>query len=262
MTNFKLTALAALSGLVIAGCLPATVFTTVSATNNIFLAGQPATAANSTPACTTANLGCLPFELDFIPVAGNTLMFTGPGAPTPGNSGGVSACANPVCSTTTPDGNNLGSAAPATSLSYSGTTISQIQFTGVELFLIGVFLGPSLPGSQVASIGDYGTGAISPNQVTYTPLVGQTFFVGDGLTGTGSGTVQQWVVPVGATRLFLGFADGMAFTGQTQMYGDNTGSASVSLQIVPAAAAPEPGTVALLALGLAALALGRRKLFV
>jgi hypothetical protein len=260
MTNFKLTALAALSGLVIAGCLPATVFTTVSATNNIFLAGQPATSANTTPACTTANLGCLPYELDFIPVAGNILMFTGPGAPTPGNSGGVSACANPVCTTTTPDGNNLGSAAPATSLSYSGTTISQIQYTGIEMFLMGVFLGPSLPPTQVASIGDYGTGAISPNQVTYTPLVGQTFFVGDGLTGTGSGTVQQWIVPVGATRLFLGYADGMAFNGQVQMYGDNTGSASVSLELV-VAPVPEPGTVVLLALGLAGVALGRRKWF-
>src|ERR1700704_6680137 len=175
MTNFKLTALAVLLGFGIAGCLPATVFTTISATNNIFLAGQAATAANTTPACTTANLGCLPYELDFIPVAGNILMFTGPGAPTPGNTGGVSACANPVCTTTTPDGNNLGSAAPATSLSYSSTTISQIQFTGFEMFLIGVFLGPSLPSTQVASIGDYGTVAISPNLGSYTPLVGQTF---------------------------------------------------------------------------------------
>jgi len=125
-----------------------------------------------------------------------------------------------------------------------------------------VFLGATLPPSQVASIGDYGTGAVvSPTQASYTPLLGQTFFVGDGLTGTGSGTVQQWVVPTGATRLFLGFADAMFFNGQAGAYNDNTGSLAVNLQIVPASAAPEPGTVAMMALGLAALAFGRKKLF-
>jgi hypothetical protein len=81
MTDLKLTVLAALSGLVIVGCLPASVIIIVPASSNIFLAGQPATSGNTTPACTTTNLGCLPPELDFIPVAGNVLTFAGPGVP-------------------------------------------------------------------------------------------------------------------------------------------------------------------------------------
>ncbi|HEY3242752.1 MAG TPA: hypothetical protein VGM03_05305 [Phycisphaerae bacterium] len=40
------------------------------------------------------------------------------------------------------------------------------------------------------------------------PGLRQPFFIGDGLTGTGSGAVQQFLVPDGATRLFLGTIDG------------------------------------------------------
>ena len=42
-----------------------------------------------------------------------------------------------------------------------------------------------------------------------SPQLRQVFFVGDGRTGTGSGTVQQFVVPAGATRLFLASSDGI-----------------------------------------------------
>jgi hypothetical protein len=262
MTNLRLTALAVLSGLGIAGCLPASVLLVVPGTSNIFNAGQGTPTGGAT----------LPVELDFVPVAGNVLSFTGPGiasgtAVTEGTtvmngSAAVSGCASPICLTTQPDGNNLGSQPPATNISSTGTTISGIQYTGVEMFLIGVFLGPSLPVSQVASIGDYGTGAVvTPTQGSYTPLVGQTFYIGDGMTGNETGAIQQFIVPTGATRLFLGFADAMFFNGQAAMYNDNGGSLNVNLQIVPAASTPEPGSVAMMALGLAALLIGRKKLF-
>jgi hypothetical protein len=41
------------------------------------------------------------------------------------------------------------------------------------------------------------------------PQLQQVFFIGEGLTGTGSGQRQTFVVPTGATRLFLGSADGV-----------------------------------------------------
>src|SRR5260370_3290687 len=251
MKNFKLTGLAALLGLVVAGCLPASVVETVFGYTNVFLAGQAPTAG-----CSTSSAGCAPTaagnlgEVDFIPVAGNVLNF---GAGT-GITGGVSPC--PTCgSTTSGDGLNFGSAPPATSIT-SGNNISGIQFTGMEMFLIGVFLGPGLPAAPVASAGDFAAGAYFASPA-YTPLVGQAFFIGDGLTGTGTGTVQTWIVPSGATRLFLGFADAPSFIGMAYMYADNTGSLPFNLQIGPA---PEPGTVVLMIVGLAALMLGRKKL--
>src|SRR5260370_49777 len=218
MKNFKLTGLAALLGLVVAGCLPASVVETVFGYTNVFLAGQAQTSG-----CATSSAGCAPIaagnlgEVDFIPVAGNVLNFA------PGITGGVSPGTCSTCSATTSgDGKDFGSVPPATLIS-SGNNISGIQFTGMEMFLIGVFLGPGLPAAPVASVGDYAAGAYFASPA-YTPLVGQAFFIGDGLTGTGTGTVQTFVVPSGATRLFLGFADAMGFVGTASMYCDNTGS--------------------------------------
>ena len=57
-----------------------------------------------------------------------------------------------------------------------------------------------------------------------TPGLGQVFFVGDGLTGTGEGATQTFVAPAGATRLFLGTVDAQNFFGLPGCYGDNSGS--------------------------------------
>jgi hypothetical protein len=61
------------------------------------------------------------------------------------------------------------------------------------------------------------------------PQIAQQFFIGDGLTGTGSGSPQHFVVPPGATRLFLGFADG--FGDCVGWYGDNSGSVTGTVVI-------------------------------
>ena len=58
-------------------------------------------------------------------------------------------------------------------------------------------------------------------------MVGQTFFIGDGMTP--SGLQQRFIVPPNATRLYLGFADAFSFQGPPGAYGDNTGGLSVTL---------------------------------
>jgi hypothetical protein len=40
-------------------------------------------------------------------------------------------------------------------------------------------------------------------------LLRQVFFIGDGLSGSGTGAVQRFVAPAGATRLFLADLDGL-----------------------------------------------------
>ena len=105
--------------------------------------------------------------------------------------------------------------------------------------------------------------------MNFAPLIGQVFFIGDGLTGTdaanvGSGSTQTFQVPTTATRLFLGFAD--AFNnfstsggGSPGAYGDNFGSLSVNIN-TSGLITPEPGTLMLMGAGLIGLALLRRKI--
>jgi hypothetical protein len=74
---------------------------------------------------------------------------------------------------------------------------------------------------------------------SFTPLLNQTFFIGDGLTGTGAGNRQSFAVPSGATLLYLGFADGLDLGDYTHdlqntspatpgWYFDNTGAVTVA----------------------------------
>ena len=72
--------------------------------------------------------------------------------------------------------------------------------------LIGVFLDGSTPSGQPPAALD-ATGS-NGSFAALSPLLRQIFFIGDGLTGTGSGAVQRFTVPAGATRLFLGSSDG------------------------------------------------------
>ena len=71
--------------------------------------------------------------------------------------------------------------------------------------LMGVFVDDSVPGGTAPESFPF-----SPNDPVFSPGLRQPFFIGDGLTGNGdgSGQRQQFVVPAGATRLFLGSADG------------------------------------------------------
>ena len=93
-------------------------------------------------------------------------------------------------------------------------------------FLVGVFLGPTNPVRAPARL-DFSDAAKGSSFAELSPLIGQTFFIGDGTTP--SGLPQRFVIPPNATRLYLGFADAFSFQGPPGAYGDNTGGLSVTL---------------------------------
>jgi hypothetical protein len=48
----------------------------------------------------------------------------------------------------------------------------------------------------------------SRSMLSLSPQLDQVFLVGDGLAGSGAGAMQQFLIPPGASRLFLGSTDG------------------------------------------------------
>ena len=97
--------------------------------------------------------------------------------------------------------------------------ISGLQDNHRYFYVVGVFLDggqPATPPPTLNFTKDFSFTSISPE-------LGQVFFVGDGLSGRGTGTVQRFEVPIGATALYLGFADAPEATGPPGAYGDNSG---------------------------------------
>jgi hypothetical protein len=139
-----------------------------------------------------------------------------------------------------PDGSNC--TGSAGTLISSANGISGIDHDSRQMFLTGVFVGPDTPSDPAPPVLQFaGSGGSSFSDLY--PLLNQEFFVGDGLTGTGSGLQQSFHAPSGATRLFLGFADAYGFGTPynnrigypPSSYGDNSGfiSANVSVSAVP-----------------------------
>ena len=151
------------------------------------------------------------------------------------------------------DADGMG-AAVATSSNVGTTSLSGIKSNGAG-YITAVFLGAtSVPKPALVDYTVLGT-----NLVSYTPLLQQVFFVGDGLTGDGTGVRQSFFVPTGAVMLYLGISDASAYIGEPAAYGDNFGSFTGSIDFVTRTGVPEPAPLALLAIGLFAFALGRRK---
>lgn len=115
--------------------------------------------------------------------------------------------------------------------------LSGIVHSEKTLFLAGVFLDDNEPANPPPSTLDFSPTALTDSFAELAPALRQVFFIGDGLAGNGAGGSQRFVVPNGATRLFLGFADsfnGSTLTGSPGQYGDNDGVIAAQFVVVPA----------------------------
>jgi len=156
----------------------------------------------------------------------------------------------------TPSGDNPYLIANSSNTGYG--SISGITAPGAG-YLVGVFIGPGGPTGPEPTALDF----VTTSFTSLAPLLDQTFFIGDGLTGDGSGTVQTFAVPTGATELYLGISDACGYNGAPSCYGDNIGSFTVNAtpQSGPDPSAPEPSSFLLFGTGVLGMAgLFRRKL--
>jgi hypothetical protein len=91
-----------------------------------------------------------------------------------------------------------------------------------------------------------------------SPLLNQTFFIGDGRRADGT-TLQRFNPPAGATQLWLGFADHAFLGGPPDGYSDNGGQLQVQVRTGTVIPLPPALLVALPGLALAAAAIRRTK---
>jgi hypothetical protein len=122
---------------------------------------------------------------------------------------------------------------PPTSSSTGYKSISGIKapFAG---YLVGVFVSKNGPKGPAPASLDFTTGT-GTGFTTIAPELNQTFFIGDGLTGDDTGSLQTFTVPADAATLYLGISDADGFNGPPGAYGDNVGDFSVEVHTVRAA---------------------------
>ena len=162
-----------------------------------------------------------PVPVVTIPVTpGNDLQFTVAG----------SIGFAPDRSGTPPDGS-------AVAAHRSGAVNGISGYTGPQEALVGVFLGPTQPSLfSPPAAADFSTSA-SRDFTNLSPLLQQVFFIGDGRNG--SGVVQRFRVPAGATRLYLGGTDGFNWANNVGQFTVSVSRVSssqpegISVQLVP-----------------------------
>ena len=90
-------------------------------------------------------------------------------------------------------------------------TFSGYDTTDFSGGLAGIFLEDTPPSSAPPPLRFYvkdgAAGGIQTSFSSLSPQIGQVFFIGDGLTGTGTGATQLFAVPPTATHLYLGYVD-------------------------------------------------------
>jgi hypothetical protein len=202
----------------------------------------------------------------FVPGTANIFGY-GVGTPQPGGGGGGTLA--PLITLTPGTGRVMTFSATGTAFSGAGAppigpdggnfSITSIPAVGsisgfaapLRMMLVGVFVETGdislLPAPGSLSYPDLASLA----QPMYSPSLRQVFHIGDGLTGTGTGMIQQFNVPDGAGKLVFGIADAFSFQGLAGWYDDNSGGYTVNYSI------PAPGVFA--AFGACALLARRRR---
>lgn len=144
----------------------------------------------------------------------------------------------------------------------AGSNLSSLDgisgYIGPQGPLAGVFLDSSVPSAGPAPTTlDFSPGDLGIDFLSLSPGLGQVFYIGDGVNNLGD--FQEFVTPVGATRLFLGIPDGFGFVGVPGAYDDNDGAYRVRLGINQLPTIPEPVTATLGMMGLTVLGMVTRR---
>ena len=209
-----------------------TVSVTVAGTSNPYLAGMPNGSTAGSDQAPNQSPVRVPGTL-----AGGTLTFTNASGGVDRSPGCVGAC-NPI------DGNEF--------WNHSDGAVNGISDMRAPIeSLVGVFLGTSQPDSSPAP-GTLNFETLGLDFLSLAPELKQVFFIGDGHTD--ANVVQQFLVPDGATRLYLAVWDGFGWF-------NNSGAITVDVNGMQGdvAAVPEPSTAALIALGIGAIVALRRR---
>lgn len=155
------------------------------------------------------------------------------------------------------DADGVGAGASTSSNTGAGS-LSGLAAPGAG-YLVGVFVAANGPSGAAPTNLDFTTGS-GTSFTTLAPQLDQVFFIGDGLTGDGTGATQIFQTPTGAAFLYLGISDAGGYNGAPGAYGDNFGSFSVNYSLNGSVSpTPEPQSFVLLGLGTLVLGVALRR---
>jgi hypothetical protein len=148
------------------------------------------------------------------------------------NAGGTWSCDSPFGGPGNqqgPDGDGVTGQncdPPVIYRSYGG--LSGIYDGSRAQFITGVFLASSgQPATAPGRLDFTDRTGLEHSFTSLSPQLGQLFFIGDGLAGTGTGSIQQFIAPPGAATLYLGYTDA------PDAYNDNQNAVTATVHVTP-----------------------------